>query len=223
MAKLIHILAASVGSGLVLGASIRLGEALGSSQRKRREVAAPDWQSALADVVARVDRQQHEVETIRHQVSRAVNALDSVGVAAEDLRNDLHRQLSEDLDRRLAAVEEKLQLSLKTSNRETVNAMVASIETRVAPRISRLESDVTVQSAALGELRDCAQQSERSMQRLVTVLERVISGKPGAGGAASGQGTPGPEQGTPESHKLSVVTRSQDDQGGGNGTIRRPA
>jgi hypothetical protein len=207
MAKLIHILAASVGSGLVLGATIRMGEALGSP-RKRRGSEAPEWQSALADVVARMDRQQTEVETIRHQVSRAVNALDSVGVAAEDLRNDLQRQLSEDLDRRLAAVEEKLHLSLKASNRETVNAMVASIESRVAPRISRLESDVTVQSAALAELRDCAQQSERSMQRLVTVLERVISGKPA-------------EQ---ESPKLSVVAnRGQEEQSGGSGTIRRPA
>ena len=34
MAKLIHILAASVGGGLVLGASIRLGEAIGSSTRR---------------------------------------------------------------------------------------------------------------------------------------------------------------------------------------------
>ena len=211
MAKFIHILAASVGSGLVLGASIRLAETLGSPSRKPQESAAPDWQAALAGVVARVDRQQTEVETIRHQVSRAVNALDSVGVAAADLRADLQRQLSEDLDQRLAAVEEKLHLSLKASSRETVNAMVASIESRVAPRISRLESDVTVQSAALAELRDCAQQSERSMQRLVTVMERVISGR-----AA--------EQGAPESPKLSVVTgRGQDEQGGGNGSVRRPA
>jgi len=193
MAKLIHILAVSVGSGLMLGAGIRLGEALGSPSRKPREAVAPDWQSALADVVARVDRQQTEVESIRHQVSRAVNALDSVGVAAEDLRGDLQRQLSEDLDRRLAAVEEKLHLSLKASNRETVNAMVASIESRVAPRISRLESDVNVQSTALAELRDCAQQSERSMQRLVTVLERVVSGKTAS------------EQNGTESPKLSVV------------------
>src|SRR6185312_11657961 len=39
MAKLFHILAASVGSGLVLGASIRLGEALGS--RIQAEMAHP--------------------------------------------------------------------------------------------------------------------------------------------------------------------------------------
>jgi chromosome segregation ATPase len=222
MAKLIHILAASVGSGLVLGAGIRLAETIGSSSRQPRKPAAPEWQSALADVVARVDRQQTEVETIRHQVSRAVNALDSVSLAAEDLRSDLQRQLNEDLDRRLAAVEEKLHVSLKASNRETVNAMVASIETRVAPRISRLESDVTVQSTALAELRDCAQQSERSMQRLVSVLERVVNPKPPEQGTAPMGTAP---VGTPsESPKLSVVTgRGQEEQGGGGGTIRRPA
>lgn len=210
MAKLIHILAASVGSGLVLGAGIRLGGAIGSSSRRAQEPAVPEWQPALADLAARVDRQQTEVETIRHQVSRAVDALDSVGAAAEDLRADLQRQLSEDLDRRLAVVEEKLHLNMKAANRDTMNAMTASIESRVAPRISRLESDLTVQSAALAELHECAQQSERSMQRLVIVLERVVNPK-----AA--------EQGTSESPKLSVVNgRGQEEQNGG-GTIRRPA
>ncbi len=226
MAKLIHLLAASVGGGLVLGASMRLGGALASPAGKRRKAEgetspeAPEWQSALADLAARVDRQQSEVETIRHQVSRAVDAIDSVSVSAEEVRNDLQRQLSEDLDRRLSAVEEKLQLNLKAANRETMNAMTASIESRVAPRISRLESDVTAQSAALAELHECAQQSERSMQRLVNVLERVVNAKPGT----SGDDTEAPEQATSEFHKLSVVAgRGQDEPTGGGSNVRRPA
>jgi hypothetical protein len=236
MAKLIHILAASVGSGLVLGASIRLGEALGSTARKtdKRRIkpidpflaarldrleekvrvsgssGSPASNGAmnvgvLADVVARMDRQQSEMEGLRRQLSH----VDSAGETADQLRDDLHRQLSEELDQRLAIVEEKLHLSMNTANREAVNAMLASIETRVTPRIARLESEINSQSAALAELRDCSLQSERSIFRLVTVLERTVSQNPGSG------------------ERLSVVTgrgqdgHSQDEQGGSG--MRRPA
>jgi chromosome segregation ATPase len=211
MAKLIQILAASVGTGLVLGASIRMGEAIGSSGRKRdsrRQSVSPEIQATLGDLVARVDRQQSDVEAIRHQVQNATRAMDAAARSAEELRHELHAQLSEDLDQRLAAIEEKLFLSMKTANRETANAMVASIETRVAPRISRLESDVTSQSAALAELRDCSLQSERSIQRLLTVLERVASPK-----ARQEDSEP----------KLAVVTNRGAEESADFANARRPA
>lgn len=211
MAKLINILAASVGTGLVLGASIRLGEAIGSSagKGKRQPTARPkpvpqdsDTQAILTDVVTRMDRQQADVETIRHQVARATRALDAVSEVAGTLRDDLHRQLNEELDHRLASVEEKLHLDLKAANKESVAAMTASIETGVGARISRLERDITGQSAAMAELRDCSLQSERSIQRLVAVLDRVINQS--------------------DAPKLAVVTnRGQDDASAESGA-RRP-
>jgi hypothetical protein len=249
MAKLIRIMAASLGGGIVLGAGIRLGETIfsparvagdarrrnwdraerprseplaGESEEYRASVPAPEplfgdqaaqvelidrldrlearvarlasleqtaappgeWQAALASVVERTDRQQADVESIRHQVSLTTGDLDSVDEIAGRLRDELHQQLSEDLDRRLAAVEEQLHLTMKTTNRETVNAMVASIEARVSPRISRMESDIGEQASAVAELRECSLQSERSIQRLLVVLERVM--KPNATEAGPG-------------------------------------
>jgi len=262
MAKLISILAASVGGGLVLGASIRLGEAIGSSIRPAQGQAgepalpagarsaaaradvllnrrldrleerlsqaplhpgpaptpagpqpAPEWQSALAGVVARMDRQQKEVEAIRHQAKGATQAVDSVGEIAAHLRDEIQRQLREDLDQRLAAVEEKLQLSVEAARGEAVGAMLASIEARVAPRIDRLESDIVNQSAALAELRDCSLQSERSIQRLLGVLDRVMSPK----------AVPA-EPGGNDAPKLSVVaSRGQEETAAEGSGARRPA
>ena len=148
----------------------------------------PEWQAVLGDVVARIDRQQDELENIRHHVSKAP-AAPSQGENATTLRDDLHRQLSEDLDRRLADVEEKLHLSLKQANRDTVDAMVASIETRVTPRISQLENDITGSKPVrclIGTAGECSQQSERNILRLLTVLERVANQKPETAGAAAG-------------------------------------
>jgi hypothetical protein len=203
MAKFLHILAASVGGGLVLGAGIRLGEAICGSgenknRRRGREVASgdeltqrldrverearverrePGVDAALAGVVERMDRQQREMETMRRQISDATRALDSAGMGRSDLRGELHRELTGELDRRMAAVEESLHRSLDTSNREAVESMVSTIETRLAPRIARLETEVSGQSHSVAELREFALQSERSILRLLTALEKTVGTK----------------------------------------------
>jgi len=233
MAKLFNILAASVGSGLLLGASIRLGEALGNklkaggvvpAQRRHanpvpaelinrldqleeklsqtlsaREssvaeaAAGPEWQSAVAGVVAgvvaRIDRQQSDVESIRQQVSRATRALDSVGDLANHLRGDLQKELNRSLDERLGAVEARVHLNMEAAHAQTLDAMVSAMENRVTPRIVRMENQIAGQTAAVTELRECALQSERSVQRLVGVLERMMTptqngSKPTGHGAA---------------------------------------
>ena len=197
MAKLIHILAASVGGGLVLGASIRLGEAIGVSAQKRERPEArkpdltnrleqkvqtqatrpsgwaPKWQSAFASVTARVDRQQAEMQALRNQITIPAQPR---GTATEPAL-DLHRQISDELDRRLAGLEEKFHLTLEAANRETVEAMVSSIERKLASKIHQLEVEISDQSAAVAALRDCSLQSERSIQRLLTVMERTLSSK----------------------------------------------
>ena len=209
MAKFLHILAASVGGGLVLGAGIRLGEAIcasgeNQSGRRRRNVEAGDemterldrlerevldgpsepgaaqpggFDPALAGVLERMDRQQRELEAMRRQISDTTRALDSAGIGQRDLRGELHRELTSELDRRLAAVEEGLQRSLDASNREAVETMVSTIEKRLAPRIARLETELSGQSSSVAELREYALQSERSILRLLTALERTVGAK----------------------------------------------
>jgi hypothetical protein len=201
MAKFLHILAASVGGGLVLGAGMRLGEAIYTSgknsgerekrgevpERVEREVLGGGSESvtaqpagldaALSGVVERMDRQQREMEAMRRQISDATRALDSAGVGRRDLRGELHRELAGELDRRLAGVEESLHRSLSASNRETVEAKVSTIEQRLAPRVARLESEVSGQSASVAELREYALQNERSILRLLTALEKTMGAK----------------------------------------------
>jgi hypothetical protein len=228
MAKFFNILAASVGSGLILGASIRLGEALGSKLKAAMpelagngppplrtsppagsrcaspaspafldrlehleekisrafssapelqipELQIPELQTIVAGVVARMDRQQSEVDSIRQQVSKATRTLDSVGDMANHLRSDLQKELSRNLDERLAALEAGIHLRMEAAHGESLDAMVSAMENRVTPRIVRMESEIARQTAAVSELRECALQSERSIQRLIGVLERVIN------------------------------------------------
>lgn len=229
MAGFLKTLAVSVGSGLVLGASIRMGEAIAGSARETERkprlreprpdrqpdhppspAPPPEWQSAIANLTNRLDRQQSDVEAIRSHFG-------TTETLREGLREEIERGINEDLDRRLAAVEEKLHLRMKAATRETANAMAASIEMRVTPRISRLETEVSGQSAALAELRDCSLQSERSIQRLLTVLERTINSKGRPESAASGAPSP-------EAPGWSVIGgRGQDEGNTVSGAVKRPA
>ncbi len=133
-----------------------------------------EWQEMLTGMVDRIERQQGDLEAIRDQVASATRTVVSAGDIASSLRGELGRQIGDDLDRRLTQVEAKLHESMEAALSETVDAMVNSIETRVAPRITRLEKDVAGQNSALAELRDCSVQSDRSIQRLVAVMERVM-------------------------------------------------
>jgi Skp family chaperone for outer membrane proteins len=233
MAKFFNILAASVGSGLVLGASIRLGEALGSklkaalpepaqngSQSLRPSASSlfsrldsledkmswtfsrfdqpssvtaaptPEWESIVAGVVTRMDRQQSDVDSIRQQVSKATRMLDSVGDITKHLRSDLQKELSRNLDERLTAAEGRVHLKMEAARGETLDAMVSAMENRVTPRIIRMESDIACQTAAVSELRECALQSEQSIQRLLGVLERITSPAQANSGPSRHSGTP---------------------------------
>lgn len=261
MAKFFSILAASVGSGLVLGASIRLGEALGSKLQAglpesagngppsplaegrhsnpvspalisrldhledkmsrafsrfdepagvNPELQIPELQTIVTDMVARMDRQQADVDAIRQQVSKATRMLDSVGETASHLRSDLQKELNRNLDERLAAAEARVHLRMEAAQVETLDAMVNAMENRVTPRIVRMESEIAGQTAAVAELRECALQSERSIQRLLGVLERIASPAQTNSGPPRQSGTPqnGPTgRGTAEAAPAGAATR----------------
>ena len=147
----------------------------GVNAEQTPEWQTPELQTIVAGVVARMDRQQSDMEAIRQQVSKATRALDSVGDIANHLRSDLQKELSRSLDERLAAVESRVQLKMETARGETLDAMVSAMENRVTPRIVRMESEIAGQTAAVSELRECALQSERSIQRLLGVLERMTN------------------------------------------------
>ena len=138
------------------------------------------WESAFAGIGARIDQQQSEVETIRRQVATAAEALESVrGIAGT-----LHQapaeskleteQLGPEIDRRIAALEQKFFAKLEASRKETAETMLHAVESRVAARISQLENDLGGQAAAVSDLKDCSLRTEQTLQRLIGVLDKVL-------------------------------------------------
>jgi uncharacterized coiled-coil protein SlyX len=208
MARLIKILAAAVGGGLILGAGIRFMEAMVRSagdapatppdrlltrldllenrlvhiERGTSGHATPFAAGAASDggqvdftaLRSRLDSQQAEVEAIRARISTAETGFGDLGGNGERFRAELRQWMDESVNRRIAAIEEKLRTDIETSQIGTLDAFVDSVQQKVIQRISRLEDEVAGQSAAMSELRECSLQTERSMQKLLEGIDRLV-------------------------------------------------
>lgn len=183
-ARLLKILAASVGSGLVLGAGIRLGEAIAAQSPALRQNGGGKLAERLGDlenrllslevespaaISSRVDRQAAEVSAVRSQLNRDNRQID-----------ELRDWFEESLNARMAEVELRLRAESERDRKQMLDAFAESVQTRVIQRISKLEEEVADQSAAMSELRECSLRTEQSMQKLLGGLDRLIVRNPPA-------------------------------------------
>jgi uncharacterized coiled-coil protein SlyX len=160
LAKLIKILAASVGGGLVLGAGIRLGEAIAAQIPVSGEPA-----QKLADRLGALENRLLSLEA------------EAEGPAAVE-RGELRGWLEESVSARMAEVETRLRTESERSQKQMLDAFAESVQTRVMHRISRLEEEVAGQSAAMNELRECSLRTEQSVHKLLGGLDKLIVRNP---------------------------------------------
>ncbi len=205
MARLIQILAASVGGGLVLGAGIRLGEAFIAGGAASARETEPDSMMAarlrvverrLMDLETGIPKAPTENQAVRVEAASAVASqpgareeirVDAPGDIVARLRGELLEWLDENVAVRMAEVETKLRTESENSREQMLDAILESVQTRVMHRIAKLESEVAGQSAAMTELRECSLRTEQSMQKLLGGLDRLIlAQQPTSGRGESG-------------------------------------
>lgn len=156
MAKLLNILAASVGGGIALGLGIRVGESLVPNH--------PDGATAVPDGVA--DR----LQALERKAENTPPAPQT-----DKLPAGISAVVTELVENRLTAMEQKLRREAEERQQATLDAFVENVQARVASRIGALESSVIAQGAAIGELREYSLQTERNIQRLLVGIEKVAA------------------------------------------------
>jgi uncharacterized coiled-coil protein SlyX len=168
--KLLRILAASVGGGLVLGAGIRLGEAITARDSSGSAGNGHQFASKLSELEGRLSNVESEgIKTGTHAAGPGASA----DVTAR-LRGELREWLDQSVGARMVEVENRLRSESDRGQKQILEAFVDSVQTRVVQRISRLEDEFASQSAAMTELRECSLRTERSMQKLLGGLDRLI-------------------------------------------------
>lgn len=196
MAKFIKILAASVGGGLLLGAGIRLGEAIvgrdpagarGSDTGGGLETRLGALEDRLVDLEtttpstkpdATGERQTDAAAAIRAELAREEERVAALGQVGAQLRVELQVWLEQHVGSRMADVAGKLRAESDEARKEMLDAFAESVQTRVTQRITRLEEEVASQSTAMAELRDCSFRTEQNLQKLLGGLDRILVPQP---------------------------------------------
>jgi hypothetical protein len=179
MAKLINILVASFGGGLVLGAGIRLGEALasreaaGAGPEHTTRPGAPE-----ARMAGRMDEQAAEVSAIRANLAAERRQIEALGELGVRLHRELPDWIEKSVARRIEAAEADLKAESGRSQKEALKAVIDGVQTRVAHHISRLEEEVSMHSAAMTELLAYSLRTEASIEKLAGSLDRLLAAQP---------------------------------------------
>ena len=196
MAKLLNILAASIGGGLAFGVGMNVGIRFLAAD-PAAEPGGPVI--ALADAVARRLEELEErliaIDTHSGDYVDAVIAGQSAELVlmqerlrqraepkppnADDLRLEMQGWVNSTLNVRLAEVEARLRNENEQKQQAVLDVFIENLQTRVVQRITKLEDDVTAQGVALTGLHDYSLQTERNMQKLLSGVERLIAGQPG--------------------------------------------
>jgi hypothetical protein len=199
--KLLNILAASVGGGIMLGAGIRLGEAivgrdgqvenklvvrlgaleerLGSLEAGKTDASSdtsPAWTNGKD--IGKPEKQAVDTAAIRGELAKDDRRVAALNEIAVQLRTEMRGWLEESVTARMAEAESKLRAEADRGREELLEVFTESVQTRVIQRISRLETEVAGQSAAMNELRDCSLRTEQSLQKLLGGLDRILVPRP---------------------------------------------
>jgi hypothetical protein len=193
MGKLIHLVAVSVGSGMVLGTGIRvLGER--AAQRNRRTEPLVDPKTGgIATVLDRMaaleDRLGQLASVPCDKTADLLRArLEEQLAGAESLKAELRARLADDVRERIAEVEDRIEQRLATSQQQTLDALMDGVQRRVLDRMARLEAEVAGQSTAMGQLRDCSVKTEQTVQRLIEGIDRLVTLQTEMRGSGRGPG-----------------------------------
>jgi len=207
MAKLINVLAASVGGGLILGAGMRFAQA---SAQKNSPVPAPerpdvlsrlgaiearlkalehtappagagalDESGAGSAILSRLETHREEAEAVRASLALADRLVAEAGERSERTGAEVRQWAAGEISRQIGAAETRLRGQIEDSRKQTVDAVMTEVQTRVVQRISRLERDVEGQSTAMAELREYSIATEKSMQRLLAGIDRLVAAQMG--------------------------------------------
>jgi uncharacterized coiled-coil protein SlyX len=107
----------------------------------------------------------------------------------ERLGPELEHWIGNEIRRQVADAEGALQATVEEAQKETLDAFVESVQKRVIVRIARLEHEIARQAGVMTELRETSHQTERSMDRLLAGLDKLIEVRANQAGAGGG-GTP---------------------------------
>ena len=198
MPKLLKFLATAIGGGVALGVGIQLGRSAATAEsdpdasrlsrvldrlegvedRLRGVERTPLRQTSSSEIPSQPPIPS-EVEKLEASLLSAVQRMEQFMAETEKWQAESQSLIAETVHAsalsQVTALGANLNSALETRQKEIIETVAGAIEIRILDRMARLEQDVTSQSASISELRECSMQTERSLQKLLGSLDRIVS------------------------------------------------
>ena len=187
MKRLLKALAISFGGGLALGAGIKIGQASVNTR--------PRKQSDLDPLLQRLDAVEGRIVRVESSSRHPSPAASAPGVVAPNFSAEQLHGLSLDIrnvDHKLEELEARLPVLIRggvtervdevyvTLRREieevhnrAIQALVDTLQNQVMQRMSVIESGLTDQSKAIGDLRQSSMRTDLSLQKMLAGIEQL--------------------------------------------------
>jgi hypothetical protein len=159
--KLIQLLAVSAGGGLLLGAGLKLGE-----RRREGSVVSSEEADRIDLFLTRLEALERRIDTL--QPDRAHHAAN--GEAAHG-----HLSQESEIEEQFAAMESRLRRELGLRSEDGIGLVARGIEKRLDERMGPLEAELASQRASVIELREYSLRTERSVQKLLDGVDRLVA------------------------------------------------
>ncbi len=192
MKGVLKALAISFGGGLALGAGIKIGQASVKARRPQSESEVDPLVQRLDAVEGRIVRMESSVriQPSARTVSPGAAAanfstqnVEALQALSANIRNVDHK--IEELETRLpglirSGVTERVDEVYVTLRREieevhnrAVQALVDTLQNQVMQRMSVIETGLTEQSKAIGDLRHSSMRTDQSLQKMLAGIEQL--------------------------------------------------
>jgi hypothetical protein len=192
MKGVLKALAISFGGGLALGAGIKIGQASVKARRSQSDSEVDPLVQRLDAVEGRIVRMESSVRiqpsagTVSPGVAAAnfsaqnVEALQALSAnirkvdhKIEELETRLPVLIRNGVSERVDEVYVTLRREIEEVHNRAVQALVDTLQNQVMQRMSVIETGLTEQSKAIGDLRHSSMRTDQSLQKMLAGIEQL--------------------------------------------------
>ena len=174
MKKLIQLLAVSAGGGLLLGAGLKLGE----RRREGNGAVSADEADRIDLFLTRLEALERRIDAFQSQDGQTQGAQSHSGAPGPHPANSAvngHLSRESEIEEQFAAMEARLRRELGLRGKDGIGLVAEGIEKRIEERIGPLEAELASQRASVIELREYSLRTERSVQKLLEGVDRLVA------------------------------------------------
>jgi len=192
MKGVLKALAISFGGGLALGAGIKIGQASVKARRSQSDSEVDPLVQRLDAVEGRIVRMESSVRiqplpgtvspgaataNFSAQNVEALQALSAnirkVDHKIEELETRLPGLIRSGVTERVDEVYVTLRREIEEVHNRAVQALVDTLQNQVMQRMSVIETGLTEQSKAIGDLRNSSMRTDQSLQKMLAGIEQL--------------------------------------------------